>query len=414
MSTPMRDVNAEFSALKAAQAAAPAARLDTFRGWVANGEATESEGPGGILRFRINTGMDAGEVFTFDPKTLDMEMITGLDTMANGETALWLGKGGPAWHSLGTVDLDGSTDINYVLVKSGLNYTTELREVRYSWLGDRDVNEGPELRSFPSQRVTVRSDTGAPLGVVGPGYEPWHNYEAFRHLQDIAGQGVPFESAGSLRGGATAFVSMEIPKDMVIDPSGVADVVKLFLMTRVTHDGSAKNQTVITPWRPVCGNTLRFGIDAAMMAFQIRHTRNMRARMGEATRILGLTERYATGFVAEETKLIQTDLTLDDFDKFIADLWATDDETEPSKRGATLAAKRTNYLHDVFELEIGRVGSNAYAAEQAVTNWFDYGITRQPRSDLTPLQALGQAIVEGDQDAKRSKAHRALLTLANR
>jgi phage/plasmid-like protein (TIGR03299 family) len=346
---------------------------------------------------------------------VSIQANAGLDIMANGDTALWLGRGGPAWHSLGTVDLDGSSDINYVLTKSGLNWTTELREVRYSWLGDRDANDGPEIRSFPGQRVTVRSDTGDPLGVVGPGYEAWHNYEAFYHLQDIAGQGVPFESAGSLRGGATAFVSMEIPKDMVIDPDGVADVVKLYLMTKVTHDGSAKNQTVMTPVRPVCQNTLRFAIQSAMTAFQIRHTRNMRDRLGEATRILGLTEQYMTGFVAEETRLIQTDMTLDDFDKFLADLWAKgDDEVEQSKRGATLAAKRNTYLHDVFNLERDRVGSNAYAAEQAITSWYDHGITRQPRSDLTPLQALGQAIIEGDQDSKRTAAHRKLLTLTNR
>lgn len=116
--------------------------------------------PLGNGRVRINdpASWDNGEVLHLQNGTLIPQH--GLDT-TTGQAALYSAV--PAWHNLGNVIPGGTTDIDQVLDLGGISYDVQKRIVRYAWDGN--------VRAMDDRWVTVRDDTGAPLGTVGERYQ---------------------------------------------------------------------------------------------------------------------------------------------------------------------------------------------------------------------------------------------------
>lgn len=427
----MTDVNAEFATTKMQQITNAADPAQKIRSDIAAGKLK----PLGGNRFAIVGGWDNGEIIRIDLAAIEAGALSvkeaiqashGLDVKANGDITLYL-KDAPAWHSLGTVVAGGLTSMSEILAASGLAWTTDKRRVAYMPDFSEDIGFGAEaddpelnralprrmertLNHVPEKYVTVRSDTLAPLGVVGSRYEPIHNHQAFLFLEELFGDQLMIcETAGSMEGGSSTFISAEIPGELLVDPAGIADRIRMFLMIRNSHDGSSPLVCVVTPWRPVCKNTERFAIRDAHTSWYVRHTASAKTRVKEASRALGLTSHYYERWLEEETKLVQTDFSRDDVEKLIEDVWGevTEDATLSKK---TRRGNLSDTLQALFGMESERVGRNAYAAERAVTTYLDHGKIR--RGKATPLELLGTAIIRQNEtlDSTKSKAHKLLLS----
>lgn len=412
------DVNAAFATEKtdqladrrAARDAAIAAETDKAA-WIEQQVAEGRMVQISENRYRATQGWDAGETFTVNRGVLgQVEVVAnhGLDVAADGTVALYSAV--PAWHGLGQIIPGGISDIDEVLGLGGIDFEVERREVRYSFMGADD--DAPTLRTAPGHHVTVRTDTGEALGVVGSKYTPIQNRRIFEFLEDLVEQGVVWESAGSLRGGRRVFVSMRVPENIVIDQGGLNDEVTLFIAGINSHDGSSKAETVVTPWRPVCANTERFAVRDARTRWGIRHTSGALDRLGEARRSLGLTRQYGEAWAAEETALARTALGIDEFHQVISELWPL--EEDASDRARTFAAQRYEHLDSMLRAEADRLGRTAYAAERAVTDYLDHVAPRRPGKTMTEEIARATALLEGSDDELKTKAHRRLMTLTNR
>ncbi|WP_322750974.1 MULTISPECIES: DUF932 domain-containing protein [unclassified Frankia] len=328
----------------------------------------------------------------------------GLD-MTSGEAALYTTT--PAWHGLGTVIPGGISDVDEVLRLAHIGWEVSLRPTRYLWHGG--------LRVVEDKFVTVREDTGAALGVVGKVYHPMQNRASFAFLQDlVANFGVVFESAGALRGGRRTFVSLRLPDTVMVDAEGINDEIIPFVAALNSHDGSTPFTVAVTPWRPVCANTERFAVRDAYTKWTVRHTATASDRMEEARRSLGLSHRYYEQFAAEETLLARTDATIDEVRTLLDELWPVKDDapTLTRQRGD----ERGDTVVGLFEKESARVGSTAYAAERAVTDYVDHYATIRPSGALkgNELGARGARLLDGVDDEVKDKAHRKLMLLVRR
>ncbi|MFJ2477088.1 DUF932 domain-containing protein [Streptomyces sp. NPDC087659] len=334
-------------------------------------------------------GYDRGEVIGRD----------GLDT-TRGTAALYSSK--PAWHGLGHVIPGGISDIDTVLRVGQIDFEVEKRPAEYLWNGD--------IRQVTDHWVTVRTDTGDPLGIVGSRYQPFQQRRVFEFLEDLADtHDVLWESAGALRGGRRVFVTMQIPDSITVDPGGLDDEVKLFIVAINSHDGSSQMDTLVTPWRVVCGNTERFALQDARYRIGIRHTSGALNRLEEARRVLGLTLKYADTFEAEETALARTDLAIDEFHALIAGLWPLDDDA--TARSKTIARKRTAQLDAMFRAETERAGRTAYAAERTITDYLDHVAPRRPGKSMTEEVARATHLMEDTDGDLKTKTHRRLMLL---
>lgn len=408
------DVNEKFAAVKEAQKTAPADRLAKLRRDVAEGKMTEKDNGDGTLTFKVLTGWDANETFRFNLNSLDLIMNTGLATTVDGKVALYLnGQNAPAWHGLGTVIPGGLSDSDSVLKAAGLDWEVEKRPNEY-----RNIVTG-EMEILDRQYLTFRTDTGKAIGPVGEIYTEVQNWQAYEMLSELIGLGMVCDSAGELEGGATVFVTAEIPEPVVIDPNGIADKVRQFLAIKNSHNGKGQVMGVVSPWRILCGNTARFAVRDASATFKIRHTKNAMNKIAQAREALAHTVDYFAAFAAEENTLVQASFTHEELDMLIRDVWEvkTGADGQPSKRGATISANRTELVHALFDAESERVGRNAFAAENAITGFVDHFADLRPRGALkgNRLAALGNAILNEDNDAPKSKAHEKLmLTVRNR
>lgn len=343
-------------------------------------------------------GFDAYEVIGRD----------GLDT-TTGQAALYTST--PAWHDLGNVIPGGTDNIDDVLRLGGIGFGVEKRNVRYSFMGEGDTN--PSLRTADDYFVTVRTDTGSPLGVVGNMYTPIQNKDLFTFLQDLVNDhGVIWESAGALRGGKRVFVTMRLPESVRIDQEGINDEIVPFVVMLNGHDGRSPAQALITPWRVVCANTERFAVRDAHSRWTVRHTSGALNRIHEARRTLGLTVQYYEEWAGEETALAQTELVMSEFNRLVADLWPVEDDAPIRARNA--ADRRREQLAAMFTAEADRLGRTAYAGERVITDYLDHVAPRRPGRTMTEEIARATALLEGTDDEIKNRAHRRLMTLVTR
>ncbi|MFF3848015.1 DUF932 domain-containing protein [Streptomyces sp. NPDC002328] len=397
------DVNTAFAAEKTRQIETARQRERAFQARIDRGEIR----PLGGNRFEVLTGWDRGETFTVSRNSLgEIAAITanhGLDSRADGTIALYASS--PAWHGLGQIIPGGTTDIDDVLSKGGLDFTVTTVPALYRWDG--------ELREHPDQFHTVREDTGSPLGVVGRRYAPIQNRQGFEFLQELVGRfDVVWESAGVIRGGRRVFISIRLPETVTVDADGINDTVVPYVAVINDHSGNGQFQCIVTPWRPVCANTERFAVRDAVTRWAVRHTAGATSQIKEARRTLGLSIKYFDHFATEETALARTDIAVADFHQAITDLWPLDDDA--SDRTRTNHAARTSALDDAFRTETERVGRTAYAAERAITGYLDHVTPRRPPKSMTEEIARATAALEGADDDTKSKAHKRLLLLTRR
>lgn len=123
-----------------------------------------------------------------------------------------------------------------------------------------------ETIPFHSYKGLYRSDTKAPLAIVGDGYQvhqPRDLLEFFREFTE--GGGWHIHTAGTMRGGRKLWV-MATCEDPIRFIKKHIDGVALNLLLATSLDGSMQTTGVITQTRVVCANTLRQALESGQDA----------------------------------------------------------------------------------------------------------------------------------------------------
>ena len=108
------------------------------------------------------------------------------------------------WHGLGRIIMDAPAS-REALELAGLDWQVESRNI-YSGTG----------AMIPGYRANVRSTDEAVLGVVSDRYRIVQNEEAFQFTDDLLGEGVTYETAGSLQGGKKVWMLARLPRKYLI------------------------------------------------------------------------------------------------------------------------------------------------------------------------------------------------------
>lgn len=357
---------------------------------------------------------DNGEVWTYRRMSTQapplLLPVHGLDETA-GKVALYTRY--PEWHDVGNVVPEGVSDLDEVLRLGGIDWSVEQRDVRYNFprLGQTKAGKEimiPESRIVPDMKVNVRSDTGAPLGVVGKIYTPLQNRDGAAFLQELVDRyNVVFESAGATFDGRHVFIGMKLPDTVELNlGDGVTDLIEPFIFWRNTHDGTASLSLVVTPWRIACGNTERFAMRDALSSWRVRHTTNVLQRVEEARKALGLTVKFFEHFKTEEEQLARNEMLMGEFQDLLGNLWPVkEDATDRQKRGAD---ERNGILTSMFRAETDKLGWRAYTAERVITDFADHVAPKRVAGDQMGA-ARATAIVEGTADGLKTRAHELLM-----
>ncbi len=212
----------------------------------------------------------------------------------------------------------------------------------------------------------VREDTGAIFGLFKEGYQI-HQYKEWllQKVSQLLGDSLAIGSAGLLKNGGRAWVSIETP-DTLTTAQGVQ--YRPNLLAATSHDGSLSStyKPVIT--NVVCDNTLAFGLGEKTAAIKVKHSKYSNLKLSDARATLGILELAADAFEAEVAELTAATVTDRQWAKFL-DTIAPVPEAEG--RGKTLAENKRSAIDGLWkhDLRVAPWAGTAWGALQAVNTY---------------------------------------------
>lgn len=247
--------------------------------------------------------------------------------VTNGTKSLFATHRIPAWHGMAEPFNEEVTDFERMLELANMN------NIKY-WFAEAAVVGHEDARFItPTLHVMWKNpltNQVEVLGTVGERYEIIDLHESFKFLASL-GAGKRWETAGIINDGRVAFGAIAFERETVLDPSGVADVVKNYLLMSTSFDGSSGLRGGRTAVRVVCENTLNMAWGDISSTFNIRHTLNYAKRMAEVEHEMNKTDEYFDAAEAEAQALFQKRCTDDQFWNIVKTLFPA---PEADKKGA--------------------------------------------------------------------------------
>lgn len=233
---------------------------------------------------------------------------------------------------------------------------------------DWKVNQQPiytETEEISGYKANVRSTDGKVLGVVTDRYRIVQNDEAFAFTDALLGEGVRYETAGSLFGGKRIWLLAHMPHEYIISGERISP----YLVFSNTHDGSGAVKVALTPVRVVCNNTLNLALSTAKRSWSMIHTGNIENKLQEARDTLFMAEKYMDHLGKEFENLRKIRIT----DKQVIDYMEL---LLPVEADATLQQRRNiSRLREDMKMryfdapDLQDVGNNAYRFVNAVSDF---------------------------------------------
>ena len=280
----------------------------------------------------------------------------------------------PAWHGLGTVFTEEKTTSEMLAAASLNNWDVRLLDMAIPTSLTSDKEYQYVVRTNP----TENSQTDV-LGIVGERYHVLQNEDLFSFGDNILDGGGRWETAGSIRGGRVVFGALALERETILDPSGVADKVKTYLLINTSHDGSIAIQASITPVRVVCANTLNLALGGVgrkknkgiKQSFKIRHTQTANGKVQIARETLGLANAYMDEFDVMAKAMIEKEVNAIDFNNIIL---AAYPKPESDLKGSNKKwENKINTINDIYTGEFnGMISGNAWGAFNALTERLDW------------------------------------------
>lgn len=208
-------------------------------------------------------------------------MAHELDYSTGRAAIAYLAAGGIPWHKEGT-PMPAGASLEAWRVGAGMGWEIKRADVQY-------VDTEGRVQTWTDRIVLFRSDTGAPLSVMGDGYrevQPSQVLDGFFSLSES--QGWALETAGCLRGGRQFWALAKTGLE-----SNGGDAHRLYMLISTSADGSLATSVIGTDVRVVCANTMGMALRGQKGATaKVRH--NTAFDLKQIKRDLGLVDLDAT------------------------------------------------------------------------------------------------------------------------
>ena len=270
---------------------------------------------------------------------------------ANVETMFYVRE--TPWHGLGTRVMEAPSS-KEALGLAGLDWKV-VQEPVYT--------QAEEL--IEGYKANVRDTDRKVLGVVTNRYRIIQNEEAFGFTDALLGEGVRYETAGSLQGGRKVWLLARLPHEYIISGERISP----YLVFSNAHDGSGAVRVALTPIRVVCNNTLNLALSTAKRSWSMMHTGNVQEKLEEAKDTLFRAETYMDSLGKEFDELRKKKLTDKQVMDYIEILLPMEDNTTPQQR-KNISRLREDMGRRYFDApDLKTVGKNAYRFINAISDF---------------------------------------------
>lgn len=271
---------------------------------------------------------------------------------ANVETMFYTRE--KPWHGLGT-RVETAPTSKEALELAGLEWSIDSLPVFDS-----------KGNVIPGYKANTRSTDGKVMGIVSGRYKVVQNKDAFEFTDALVGEGITYETAGSLNGGKRIWLLGKMPERYIL-----GEQFEPYICFTNTHDGSGAVRACMTPVRVVCNNTLNMALSGAKRAWSTPHRGDIKARMEEARQTLLLADAYLKRLDEEADRLANESLSIeqvhDALDKMLV---VKEDATERQKKTAQDA--KDGIMQCIFAPDLVKYIGTKYGFLNAVADYADH------------------------------------------
>lgn len=290
----------------------------------------------------------------------------------DGQAAMFY-LGQTPWHGLGTH------------LQKPATAAEAIKAARLDWEVIKEpvyLIHGLQARSVPDRFAVVRKDLyGEPdcpvFGIVGRGYTPLQNHEAFEFFDPIVGKNAAiYHTAGALGDGERVWILAKLPSQIQVVGDDIADK---YLLLSNSHDGGSSVQIKFTPIRVVCQNTLTMALSSGPV-LRVAHKPDLHQRLKQADRLLNLIdvryEELGQSF-ADMTKVqMPSPRLLEYFNLVFPDPSDKEDE-RAIQRVEQNRSEAEHFFSNGRGNQMKGVRGTLWAAYNGVTEFIDYHQTKQ-------------------------------------
>tara|TARA_R100000655_G_scaffold56707_1_gene94851 strand:- start:9616 stop:10662 length:1047 start_codon:yes stop_codon:yes gene_type:complete len=300
------------------------------------------------------------------------------------ENMFYLGE--TPWHGLGT-PLNQVPTIEEALELSGMNFEVRKLPTFYHWdmkFGGTALEDDEELRKLyeasnhhgkTGHFVTVRSDTGKPIGNVGKKYEVLQNRDAFAPFEVIQDYGYKLETAGVIDEGKKVWILAKTPDTFQVGD----DMIQCFVLLYTSHDGSSGSCFRDTSMRVVCNNTLTWALGKkGGYEYKLRHTSSINSRMKELTDKLDEHQGNVAKAMDDMNRFVEVPMTSASLTMYIEAVmpWLRNRHKESIPEMGIFVRNRAKPTYekitDLFYNGKGNKGETLWDAYNAITEYHDH------------------------------------------
>ncbi|WP_080831875.1 DUF932 domain-containing protein [Cohnella massiliensis] len=257
------------------------------------------------------------------------------------------------WHGLGR------------RVEEALCSEEALREAGLDWMVIQKPIQTEDQLEITGYKANIRASDNQILGVVTDRYKIVQNHEAFAFTDDLLGEGVRYETAGSLQNGKKVWLLAKLPDNYIIS----GDRISPYLVFSNSHDGSGSIKVAMTPIRVVCQNTLNLALSNAKRIWTTIHTGDIKSKLDEAKKTLLLAEYYMDKLGAEVDRLNRVKIPDHKVMEFI-DLLIPMPDNATKIQEKNIQHLRADMKLRYFEApDLAQVGKNGYRFINAVSDF---------------------------------------------
>ncbi len=257
------------------------------------------------------------------------------------------------WHGLG-VRVESALSSADALEQSGLNWNVIQRPIMTD-------NYDP----IPGYKANIRDSDNRVLGVVTDRYKVVQNSEAFAFTDALLGEGVRYETAGSLQDGKKIWILAKLPDKYIME----GEQIEPYLVFSSSHDGNGAIKAAMTPIRVVCQNTLNIALSQAKRIWSTVHVGDLSAKMDEARNTLLLAQNYMTGLGSEFNKLAKVKLSDAKVMEYINMLLPMDDNPTDTHKKNIQRIREDLKIRYFDAPDLHHVGKNGYRFICAVSDF---------------------------------------------
>ena len=243
------------------------------------------------------------------------------------------------WHGLG-VRVEEALSSEEALQASGLDWNVIQRPIMTN-----------AYEPIPGYKANVRDTDNKVLGVVSDRYRVVQNAEAFAFTDALLGEGVKYETAGSLQEGRRIWLLAKLPDRYIIE----GEQIEPYLVFSSSHDGSGAIKVAMTPVRVVCQNTVHVG--------------DLAAKMDEAHNTLLLAEKYMGKLGTEISALSKIKLSDSKVMEYINMLLPMDEQPSDIHKKNISRIREDLKIRYFDAPDLKHVGKNGYRFICAVSDF---------------------------------------------